>query len=233
MMSTQLYNDAVVPSHHKYSAHQVALLYVSSGAAALPACTHARRAHAADAQRQTQCKAAACRRRMLLTQACVLTAAPPLFPSLSLPQQSLNMLQGDTKPIRRLIEARFDEIKAITEGGRPTLPPDAATWLQQVTWVCREEVAACPAYIHKRLAPLVTMLKAGCQRSSSGGGGDAAAAAQQPQAAVGLAAAAAQQQQSVYGAPAQQQQSCAVQEQQQATNYYQQQHYQAYSAAAH
>ena len=29
MMGTQLYNDALVPQHHKYAAHQVALLYVS------------------------------------------------------------------------------------------------------------------------------------------------------------------------------------------------------------
>ena len=50
-------------------------------------------------------------------------------PPLALPpQQSLNMLQGETKPIRRLVEARFDEIKAITEGGRPTLPADTSSW---------------------------------------------------------------------------------------------------------
>ncbi|KAF6261974.1 hypothetical protein COO60DRAFT_1498629 [Scenedesmus sp. NREL 46B-D3] len=61
MMSTQLYNDATNPAHHKYTAHQVALLY-----------------------------------------------------------QALNMLQGDTKPIRRLIEGRFDDIKAITESHTPT-----------------------------------------------------------------------------------------------------------------
>jgi hypothetical protein len=30
MMGTQLYNDSVVPQHHKYAAHQVALLYVSA-----------------------------------------------------------------------------------------------------------------------------------------------------------------------------------------------------------
>ncbi len=30
MMGTQLYNDAVMPEHHKYAAHQVALLYVSA-----------------------------------------------------------------------------------------------------------------------------------------------------------------------------------------------------------
>jgi hypothetical protein len=30
MMSTQLYNDATNPAHHKYAAHQVALLYVST-----------------------------------------------------------------------------------------------------------------------------------------------------------------------------------------------------------
>jgi hypothetical protein len=30
MMSTQLYNDATNPAHHKYTAHQVALLYVST-----------------------------------------------------------------------------------------------------------------------------------------------------------------------------------------------------------
>lgn len=35
---------------------------------------------------------------------------PPLSRALHL-QQCLNMLQGDTKPIRRLVEARFDEIK--------------------------------------------------------------------------------------------------------------------------
>lgn len=32
MMSTQLYNDATNPAHHKYAAHQVALLYVSAHA---------------------------------------------------------------------------------------------------------------------------------------------------------------------------------------------------------
>lgn len=30
-MGTQLYHDAVVPHHHKYAAHQIALLYVSGG----------------------------------------------------------------------------------------------------------------------------------------------------------------------------------------------------------
>lgn len=29
-----------------------------------------------------------------------------------------------------------------------------------MTWVCREEVAACPIYIHKRLAPLMQLVKA-------------------------------------------------------------------------
>lgn len=43
-------------------------------------------------------------------------------------QQSLNMLQGETKPIRRLVEARFDEIKAITEGGRPLLSAETSSW---------------------------------------------------------------------------------------------------------
>lgn len=28
-MGTQLYHDACVPQHHKYAAHQIALLYVS------------------------------------------------------------------------------------------------------------------------------------------------------------------------------------------------------------
>jgi hypothetical protein len=122
------------------------------------------------------------------------------------------MLQGETKPIRRLVEARFDEIKAITEGARPTLPPDTSSWcasraevsayrgklisgdnvqgpgsvwederwekrgtppphpvllaprLQHVTWVCREEVAAIPTYVHKRLAPMMRLLKDGPQQ---------------------------------------------------------------------
>lgn len=32
-MSTQLYHDALVPHHHKYTAHQIALLYVSTALA--------------------------------------------------------------------------------------------------------------------------------------------------------------------------------------------------------
>eukprot|EP00879_Flechtneria_rotunda_P011937 GHRR01012468.1.p1 GENE.GHRR01012468.1~~GHRR01012468.1.p1 ORF type:complete len:238 (+),score=52.79 GHRR01012468.1:262-975(+) len=96
MMSTQLYNDATNPAHHKYAAHQVALLY-----------------------------------------------------------QSLNMLQGETKPIRRLIEAQFDDIKALTESPKPYLDPEISSWLQGITWVCREEVTVCPGYIHRRLSPLL------------------------------------------------------------------------------
>lgn len=45
-----------------------------------------------------------------------------------LPQQSLNMLQGETKPIRRHIEARFDEIKGITESPHPYLDMELSSW---------------------------------------------------------------------------------------------------------
>jgi hypothetical protein len=38
------------------------------------------------------------------------------------------MLQGETKPIRRIIEGRFDEVKAIAEGPRAVLPPETASW---------------------------------------------------------------------------------------------------------
>jgi hypothetical protein len=69
------------------------------------------------------------------------------------------MLQGETKPIRRVIEGRFDDIKAITESSRPMLPANLGHWLQQVTWVCREEVQACPGYTHKRVAPVAAMIK--------------------------------------------------------------------------
>lgn len=31
MMGTQLYHDACMPQHHKYAAHQIALLYVGRG----------------------------------------------------------------------------------------------------------------------------------------------------------------------------------------------------------
>ena len=65
------------------------------------------------------------------------------------------MLQGETKPIRRLIEARFDDIKLTTESNIPQLSPEMAAWMQEVTWVCREEVAVCPAYIHRRMLPIV------------------------------------------------------------------------------
>ena len=30
--------------------------------------------------------------------------------------------------------------------------------LQEVTWLCREEVKNCPPYIHKKLAPMVKIL---------------------------------------------------------------------------
>lgn len=33
-MGTQLYHDACMPQHHKYAAHQIALLYVSGAARA-------------------------------------------------------------------------------------------------------------------------------------------------------------------------------------------------------
>jgi hypothetical protein len=86
------------------------------------------------------------------------------------------MLQGDTKPIRRLIEARFDEIKAITEGGGSSsgagagavLPAAMSGWLQEVTWVCREEVRACPAYVHRRVAPLMAVLQQQQQQQGRG-----------------------------------------------------------------
>jgi hypothetical protein len=129
-------------------------------------------------------------------------------------QQSLNMLQGETKPIRRHIEARFDEIKSITESSHPYLDMELSSWwvcqagrvcwrrggqlvsgvwlcwpqtlealcwrccpchqpgvfalplpphlarLQNVTWVCRQEVTVCPAYVHRRLQPLLQSAKA-------------------------------------------------------------------------
>eukprot|EP00775_Hariotina_reticulata_P009065 gene9065-9235_t len=69
------------------------------------------------------------------------------------------MLQGETKPIRRLIEARFDDIKAITECSTPFLDIELSSWLQGITWLCREEVTTCPSYIHRRLDPLLQLLK--------------------------------------------------------------------------
>ena len=34
-----------------------------------------------------------------------------------------------------------------------------SAWLQEVTWVCREEVRACPGYVHRRVAPLMAALQ--------------------------------------------------------------------------
>uniref|UniRef100_A0A7S0UQN4 Uncharacterized protein n=1 Tax=Polytomella parva TaxID=51329 RepID=A0A7S0UQN4_9CHLO len=100
MMGTQIYHDATVPEHHKYAAHQIALLY-----------------------------------------------------------QTLNMLQGETKPLRRLVETHFDEIKSITESKNPYLPLEISEWLQEITWLCREEIRNCPPYIHRRLDPIVSTLR--------------------------------------------------------------------------
>ena len=43
-------------------------------------------------------------------------------------QQCLNMLQGETKPIRKLVEVRFDEIKTITESKNPILDMELSDW---------------------------------------------------------------------------------------------------------
>uniref|UniRef100_A0A7S0S0S2 Uncharacterized protein n=1 Tax=Chlamydomonas leiostraca TaxID=1034604 RepID=A0A7S0S0S2_9CHLO len=100
IMGTQIYHDACVTQHHKYAAHQMALLY-----------------------------------------------------------QCLNMLQGETKPIRRVIEARFDEIKIITESKHPVFELEMSDWLQEITWLCREEIKACPPYIHRKLEQMMKVLK--------------------------------------------------------------------------
>ncbi|MEW5318410.1 MAG: hypothetical protein WDW38_009634 [Sanguina aurantia] len=100
MLGSQLYYDACVPEHHKYVAHQVALLY-----------------------------------------------------------HTLNLLQSDTKVIRRLVEARFDEIKTITESKDPYMSIEMSDWLQGITWLCREEVRLCPGYIHRRLDPVVQLAR--------------------------------------------------------------------------
>ena len=43
-------------------------------------------------------------------------------------------------------------------------PP--CTRLQNVTWVCRAEVAAFPAYMHKRLSPMLQLLREGAQQQA-------------------------------------------------------------------
>lgn len=113
MMGTQLYHDATVPQHHKYAAHQIALLY-----------------------------------------------------------QCLNMLQGEgqTKPIRRVVERRFDEIKVVTESKDPFLPVELSAWVQEITWLCREEVLRCPPYIHRRVEDMMRAAKG--QPLPDAGGGD-------------------------------------------------------------
>lgn len=110
MMSTQLYNDATTPAHHKYAAHQVALLYVSDPTRA-------------SSNRQP----GPCGDDTAGSQADV-ERAPAAAMLVLYAQQSLNMLQGETKPIRRLIEGRFDEIKAITESQHPWLDLELSSW---------------------------------------------------------------------------------------------------------
>lgn len=38
-------------------------------------------------------------------------------------------------------------------------PMLAAGRLQGVTWLCREEVIVCPAYVHRRISPLLRAVK--------------------------------------------------------------------------
>lgn len=151
MMGTQLFNDATVPQHHKYAAHQIALLYVSLclwGERSTVSRIPGRRSVWQSALTVTICWAA--------------DAPDPLHPPamfmllLLLAQQCLNMLQGETKPIRRLIEHHFEDIKIITESKNPYLSIDLANWLQDITWLCHEEVKNCPGYIHRRLEPMLS-----------------------------------------------------------------------------
>ena len=38
------------------------------------------------------------------------------------------MLQGETKPIRRIIEGRFEEVKGITESKNPMFELELSDW---------------------------------------------------------------------------------------------------------
>jgi hypothetical protein len=67
-------------------------------------------------------------------------------------------LQGDTKPVRKLIEARFDDVKIKTESKSPMLDIDLSEWLQEITWLCREEIRAFPAYVHRRIWPVLKIV---------------------------------------------------------------------------
>lgn len=105
MMATQLHNDALDPRNHKYAAHQIALFYVCP--------------------------------IFLLTGVCAWLCFPLLLllclhvviETAALPQQTLNGLRGSTKPLRKRIEDRFDEIKGITENSStPYLGADLQHW---------------------------------------------------------------------------------------------------------
>mmetsp|Transcript_10358 Transcript_10358/g.17998 ORF Transcript_10358/g.17998 Transcript_10358/m.17998 type:complete len:248 (-) Transcript_10358:917-1660(-) len=102
MMATQVYHDACMPEHHKYMAHQMALLY-----------------------------------------------------------QCLNQLQGETKPVRRIIEAQFEIIKQVTESDHPVFTLDMSDWFQEISWLCREQVKSCPEYMHLRLGDMMSIAKQG------------------------------------------------------------------------
>mmetsp|Transcript_11680 Transcript_11680/g.33072 ORF Transcript_11680/g.33072 Transcript_11680/m.33072 type:complete len:297 (-) Transcript_11680:585-1475(-) len=100
MMATQLHNDALDSRNHKYSAHQIALLY-----------------------------------------------------------QTLNLLRSGTKPLRRRIEERFDEVKAITENtASPYLGAELQHWLQQITWDCRCMLVECPPFMHEKICSITDLL---------------------------------------------------------------------------
>jgi len=44
------------------------------------------------------------------------------------PQQCLNLLQGDTKPIRNIIETRFEEIKSVSDSKYPFFEIGVSDW---------------------------------------------------------------------------------------------------------
>ncbi|GFH16933.1 uncharacterized protein HaLaN_13455, partial [Haematococcus lacustris] len=98
LMSTQMYHDACNPQHHKYMAHQMALLYVSTDPNRCPTSSPA-------------WYKAVCMRASVITAYSV---------SCSPHNTMASTLQGDTKPLRRAIESRFDDIKRVTESADPT-----------------------------------------------------------------------------------------------------------------
>ena len=70
-------------------------------------------------------------------------------------------VRGESRPLKKRIEGKFDEIKSVTEKSKtPELSPEHKEWLQTLTWDVRCLLVSMPPGLQDRLGPVAELLAA-------------------------------------------------------------------------